>query len=102
MSHHPNHAHKLAVLDEIDSTTTRAQDAPPTPFRRACDMEDPLRIIRNFAGALDRIAQTLSDEHGALIVQEIAFTILARVDELDEIHGYFGRLHSDKPEADHG
>jgi hypothetical protein len=60
-------------------------------FRRACGMEDPLRGIRNFAGALDRIAQTLSDDNGALIVQEIAMTIQARVEELDEIHGF--RLH---------
>jgi hypothetical protein len=28
-----------------------------------------------------------------LIVQEIALTIQARVDELDDIHGYFFRLH---------
>jgi hypothetical protein len=62
-------------------------------FRRACDMEDPLRRIRNFAGALDRIAQTLSDDNGALIVQEIALTIQARVKELDDIHGYFFQLH---------
>jgi hypothetical protein len=62
-------------------------------FSRACGMEDPLRSIRNFAGALDRIAQTLSDDNGALIVQEIAMTILARVQELDETHGYFCRLH---------
>jgi hypothetical protein len=56
-------------------------------------MEVPLRGIRNFAGALDRIAQTLGDGNGALIVQEIALTIQARVDELDNIHGYFFRLH---------
>ena len=92
LSHH-NHAYKLSVLDEIDSTTTRAQDAPPTAFDRACSMEDPLRSLRNFALALDRIAQTLEDGNAAAIVQEIGLTIQARVEELDDIHGYFFQLH---------
>jgi hypothetical protein len=93
MSHHPNHAHKLSILDEIDSTTPRAQDAPPAAFDRASDMEDPLRKIRTLAIALDRIAQTLDDENGALIVQQLGWTILEYVEELDDIHGYFHRLH---------
>jgi hypothetical protein len=62
-------------------------------FSQATGMEDPLRSIRTIALALDRIAQTLSDGHGAAIVQELGWTIQARVEELDDIHGYFFRLH---------
>jgi hypothetical protein len=57
-------------------------------FSHACEMEKPLEAIRNLALALDRIAQTLADVNGAAIVQ-----IQARVDELDDIHAYFVRLH---------
>lgn len=56
-------------------------------------MEDPLRTIRNLAGLLDRVAQTLADDNGAMIVQELAMMMLARVKELDDIHGYFFELH---------
>jgi hypothetical protein len=56
-------------------------------------MERPLEGIRNFAAALCRVAQTLDDDNGAAIVQELALTIQARVQELDDIHGYFFRLH---------
>ena len=93
MSHQANHAYKLSVLEEIDSTTTRAQDAPPTAFDRACAMENPLESIRRFALALDRIAQSLEDGNAAAILQEIGLTIQARVEELDDIHGFFFRLH---------
>jgi hypothetical protein len=62
-------------------------------FSHACDMEDPLRGIRNFALALDRIAQTLADGNAAAIVQELELAIQARVEELEEIHGYFFQLH---------
>ena len=93
MSHQPDHAHRLSILAEIDSTTTRAQDAPPTAFDRACDMENPLESIRRFALALDRIAQTLGDGNAAAILQEIGLTITSRVEELDDIHSYFFRLH---------
>jgi hypothetical protein len=61
-------------------------------FSHATGMEDPLRRIRTFAGALVRIAGTLEDDDG-MIVYELASTIRARVDELDDIHGYFFRLH---------
>src|SRR4051794_10591366 len=93
MSHQSDHAYKLSVLNEIDSTTPRAQGAPPTPFDQACSMEKPLRSIRNFALALDRVAQTLNDGNGAAIVQEIGLTIKARVEELDDIHEFFFQLH---------
>jgi hypothetical protein len=46
-------------------------------FSYASDMEQPLEGIRNFALALDRIAQTLADGNGAAIVQELALTIQA-------------------------
>lgn len=72
-----------------------AHDAPPrtAAFDQACGMEDPLRAIRNFALTLDRVAQTLDDDNAAAIVQELGLAIQSRVDELDEIHGYFCRLH---------
>jgi len=74
--------------------TTKPHESPrEEAFDQVCRMEDPLRIIRNFAGALDRIARTLSDDNAALIVQEIALAIQARVEELDSIHEYFRRLH---------
>jgi hypothetical protein len=60
----------------MTNTTTRAQDAPPTAFDQATGMEDPLRSIRNFAGALCRIAGTL-DGDGDMIVYELALTIQA-------------------------
>ena len=62
-----------------------------TAFENACAIEDPLVAIRNFVGALDRIAQTLDD--GGEIVMAIAGEIGLRIDELDEIHGFFFRLH---------
>jgi hypothetical protein len=62
MSHQPDHAYKLSVLDEIDSTTPRAQGAPSTPFDQACSMEKPLERIRNFTAALARLARTIDDE----------------------------------------
>jgi hypothetical protein len=62
-------------------------------YSHACNMEKPLDSIRNFALALDRIAQTLNDDNGAAIVQEVALTIQARVEELDDIHEFFFRLH---------
>jgi hypothetical protein len=70
-----------AVIDQKDA------------FSHACDMERPLEGIQCFALALDRIAQTLGDENAASIVQEIGLTITARVEELDDIHGFFFRLH---------
>jgi hypothetical protein len=62
----------------------------PNQFRHACGMEDPLEAIRNFASALCKIAGTLE---GGDIVYELALTIQARVQELDDIHGYFFRLY---------
>jgi hypothetical protein len=62
-------------------------------WRNACDMERPLEAIRCFALALDRVAQTLNDGNAAAILQEIGLTIQARVEELDDIHGYFFQLH---------
>jgi hypothetical protein len=62
-------------------------------FSRACAMEQPLEAIRNFASALCRIAGTLDDDDGEMIVYELARTIRARVEELDDIHTYFFRLH---------
>jgi hypothetical protein len=71
-------------------------------FDQACGMERPLEGIRNFALTLDRVAQTLDDDNAAAIVQEIALAIQARVDELDEIHAYFFRLHGGPAAADVG
>jgi hypothetical protein len=59
-------------------------------FSHACDMERPLDAIRNFVGALCMIAGRLE---GGDVVYELAMTIQLRVDELDETHGYFFRLH---------
>jgi hypothetical protein len=42
-------------------------------FSHACGMEDPLEAIRNFAGALCRIAGTLEGD-GEMIVYELALT----------------------------
>ena len=68
MSHQPDHAYKLSVLDEIDSTTTRAQDA----FDHARAMEKPLERIRNFTAALAKLLPgrrwcngPIPDAHGA-------------------------------------
>jgi hypothetical protein len=55
---HASHAYKLSVLDEIDSTTTRAQDAPLTPRRDLSDLEDTLTRAVNMAS----IAVTLMEE----------------------------------------
>jgi hypothetical protein len=55
-------------------------------------MENPLDGIRDFAGALCRVADTLKDDDG-LIVQQLAVTIRELVKELDSVHEYFFRLH---------
>jgi hypothetical protein len=79
--------------DNTQSPTKPPVDpARSKAFDQACGMEDPLRGIRNFAGALCKIAGTLEGDDG-MIVYELALTIQARVDELDNIHGYFCRLH---------
>jgi hypothetical protein len=101
------------AVSSADAELVAAID-PKDAFRFATGMEDPLRRIRNFAGALCRIAGTLEDDDG-MIVYELASTIRARVEELDDIHGYFFRLHhpdrarferegwpSEQAEADHG
>jgi hypothetical protein len=114
---HPDHGYKLSVLDEIDSTTPRAQDAPPTPpapFDQACAMEQPLERIRNFTAAIARLAPTIDDEQAAGIIQALTLEIAQSLDELDNIHGYFFHLHhpdrerferegwpSEQAEADH-
>jgi hypothetical protein len=90
--HQPSPQKKKGLpMDDV----TCAHDAPPrtAAFDQACGMEDPLRAIRNFALTLDRVAQTLDDDNAAAIVQELGLAIQSRVDELDEIHGYFCRLH---------
>jgi hypothetical protein len=76
--------------DEDRAVTNRpsARDA----YNRANAMESPLDGIRNFAGALCRIADTLDDDDGA-IVSDLALRILGFVGELDEIHEFFFRLH---------
>ena len=61
-------------------------------FDQATGMEDPLRSIRYLASALNRVARALDDEDG-MIVYELALSIQARVQELDDIHEYFFRLH---------
>jgi|SRR5258708_30716067 hypothetical protein len=61
-------------------------------FRRACDMEDPLVGIENFARALGRVAQTLADGDG-VIVLHLAQSIRTLVQELEKPHEYFFRLH---------
>jgi len=76
-------------MNQISPKAADQKDA----FRRACGMEDPLRGIRNFALALDRVAQTLEDGNAAAIVQELELAICARVEELEEIHGFFFQLH---------
>ena len=62
------------------------------PFSHACAMEDPLCRIRNLTGALARIAGTLDGQSGA-IVQELTLAIGEPLDKVDEIHGFFFRLH---------
>ena len=61
-------------------------------FSHACDMEDPLVGIENFAGALGRVAQTLADGDG-VIVLHLAQSIRTLVQELEKTHEYFFRLH---------
>jgi hypothetical protein len=60
----------------------RAQDA----YRQACAMERPLERIRNFAAAL-------ASGEGASVAQELTLAIAESLDELDDIHGFFFRLH---------
>jgi hypothetical protein len=55
-------------------------------------MEKPLEGIRDFAGALCRVAETLNNDDG-VIVQQLAQTIRALVQELDKTHEYFFQLH---------
>jgi hypothetical protein len=62
-------------------------------YRRACDMEQPLERIRNFTAALARLAPTIDDEQAAAIIQQLTLAIAESLDEVDDIHGYFFRLH---------
>jgi hypothetical protein len=61
-------------------------------FNQANAMEKPLVGIRNFASALCRVAETLNDDDG-VVVQELAQTIRELVQEVEESHKYFFRLH---------
>jgi hypothetical protein len=80
-------------MNQISPKAAIDQKDQKDAWRHACDMEKPLEAIRNFALALDRIAQTLEDGNAAAIVQEFGLTITSRVEELDDIHGFFFRLH---------
>jgi hypothetical protein len=64
-----------------------------TAYEQACSMEDPIRRIRNLAAALARLAPTIDDEQAAAIIQTLTLEIEESLDELDETHTYFFRLH---------
>ena len=61
-------------------------------FDQACSMEDRLDAVRDFAGALCGVAETLDDDDG-LIVLRLAGAIRTLAHELDNTHRYFFRLH---------
>ena len=83
-----------ATDSDIRASESPQDDISPDKdaFRHACDMEDPLVGIENFAGALCRVAQTLADGDGVIVLQ-LAQTIRALVQELEKTHEYFFKLH---------
>jgi hypothetical protein len=74
-------------------SATKPPESPREAFDQACGMEKPWRVSETLRGALCRIAQTLNDGNGADIVYELALTIQARMQKLDNTHEYFFRLH---------
>jgi hypothetical protein len=66
---------------------------PAEPFRRACDMENPLVGIRNFAAALAMIAEGMNDQDVAVVIQELAWGIRDRLRQVEKSHQYFFQLH---------
>ena|SRR5450755_2441996 len=70
-----------------------ATETEKDAFRQACSLEKPLERIRNFSAALARLAPTIDDEQAAAIIQTLTLEIEESLDELDETHTYFFRLH---------
>jgi hypothetical protein len=66
----------------MNQISPKAAIDPEDAFSHVCDMEDPLVGIENFAGALDRVAQTLADGDDATIVLHLAQSIRTLVWEL--------------------
>ena len=66
----------------MNQISPKAAIDPEDAFSHVCDMEDPLVGIENFAGALDRVAQTLADGDDAAIVLHLAQSIRTLVWEL--------------------
>jgi hypothetical protein len=62
-------------------------------FGHACALEQPLERIRNFTAAIARLAPTIGDEQAAGIIQQLTLEIDESLEELDNIHTYFFRLH---------
>jgi hypothetical protein len=76
-------------INRRETQTMTEKDA----YRHACAMEDPLQRIRNFTAALARLAPTIDDEQAAAIMQQLTAAIRESLDQLDDIHGHFFRLH---------
>ena len=55
-------------------------------------MEEPIRAIRAFAGAISRVAETLPDDD-SVIIMSLADVIQDHVRTLDQIHEFFFRFH---------
>ena len=62
-------------------------------FGHACALEKPLERIRNFTAALERLAPTLDDDQAAGIVQQLTLEIDESLEDLDNIHTFFFKLH---------
>jgi hypothetical protein len=76
----------------VDTAPEKITTTPRDAFDRARNMEKPLAGIRDFAGALCRVAETLNSGDDVIVLQ-LAETIRVLVDELDCTHQYFFRLH---------
>ena len=83
-------------IGELEATLGKAVTAAPPQgcaFGHACALERPLERIRNFTAALERLAPTIDDEQAAGIIQQLSLEIEDSLDELDDIHTFFFRLH---------
>jgi hypothetical protein len=89
----------MNMMERIEAVTKATET--DTPFLHATNMEAPLTSIRNLASALCLLAEAMEEQHG-LVVQELAYLIRDKIDELDKEHEYFFNLHHPCPPLEGG
>jgi hypothetical protein len=63
---------------------TQPQNITKTAYHHVCDMEEPLRAVKNFARMIGGFAQSLDNSDDACAVQEVAYQIADPAVALEE------------------